>query len=273
MRELQREIIAQLGVRPEIDPAAEAQRRIRFLIDYLRISHAKGFVLGISGGVDSTLAGRLCQLAVEQARLEGTESRFVAIRLPHNVQADEADAQAALGFIRPDETYTFNIGEATAALSKEFQRATSTEITDFTRGNMKARLRMIAQFAIAGDAGMLVVGTDHAAEAVTGFYTKFGDGAADLTPLSGLNKRQVRAICAELGAPESLWGKVPTADLLDARPGRTDEDELGLSYDQIDDYLERREVPEPVADLIEEYFLRSRHKRHLPPTPTDTWWR
>src|SRR5690606_9030567 len=132
---------------------------------------------------------------------------------------------------------------------------------------------MVVQYAIGGESGLLVIGTDHAAEAVTGFYTKFGDGAADVLPLAGLNKRQGRALLRALGAPERLWQKVPTADLLDGVPGRSDEDELGLTYEQIDDYLEGREVAPEVAERIEAKHHGSRHKRALPVTPADTWWR
>src|SRR5690606_32969420 len=120
------------------------------------------------------------------------------------------------------------------------------------------------QYALAGHDGRLVIGTDHAAEAVTGFYTKFGDGAADILPLSGLSKRQGRMLLKHLGAPERLYLKMPTADLLDGQPGRSDEDELGLSYEHIDDYLEGRAVPAEVAARIEAKYLATRHKRHLP---------
>ena len=106
MRELQRTIIDHLGVKPEIDPAAEVDRRVRFLVDYLRASGAKGYVLGLSGGVDSTLAGRLAQLAVERIRAEGGDAVFVGMRLPYRVQHDEADAVAAVEFVDADETVT-----------------------------------------------------------------------------------------------------------------------------------------------------------------------
>src|SRR5690606_34047939 len=112
--------------------------------------------------------------------------------------------------------------------------ALAEPLRDFTKGNVKARARMIAQYAIAGQHGHLVVGTDHAAEAVTGFFTKFGDGGADVLPLSGLTKRQGKQLLEALGAPERLYLKLPTADLLDERPGQTDETDLGISYAQID---------------------------------------
>lgn len=273
MRELQRQIITELGVQPEIDPAAEVERRVSFLIDYLHASHAAGFVLGISGGVDSTLAGRLAQVAVERLRGRGEEVDFVAVRLPYGTQHDEDDARAAMRFVAAWTEWTFNVAAPVDAVEAEFQHTTGREISDFNKGNVKARLRMVAQYALAGERNLLVIGTDQAAEGVTGFFTKFGDGGADLLPLSGLTKRQVRQLLEHLGAPEPVWRKVPTADLLDDRPGRTDEDELGLSYDHIDDYLEGREVPESVAEQIEQRFLRSRHKRTVPVAVTDDWWR
>ena len=273
MRAQQRVIIEESGVRPEIDPAQEVQRRVQFLVDYLAATRTKGFVLGISGGLDSTLAGRLAQLAVEKVRAEGGAAEFVAVRLPYNVQHDEADAAAAVAFVAADETITYNVAPAVDGFEAEYDRAVGTPMTDFTKGNTKARLRMIAQYAIAGDRGLLVIGTDHAAESVTGFFTKFGDGGADLLPLSGLNKRQNRALLKHLGADERLWSKMPTADLLDENAGRPDEDELGLRYDDIDDYLEGREVPEAVAEKIETVWLRTRHKRTVPVTVADTWWR
>ena len=103
MRELQSQIIAELGVKPSIDPAQEIRQRVDFLKQYARASRTVGFVLGISGGLDSTLAGRLAQLAVEDLEAEGVDSNFIAVRLPYNVQADEEDAQAALEFIRAQD--------------------------------------------------------------------------------------------------------------------------------------------------------------------------
>ena len=274
-------IIAELGVRPHIDPAEEVESRVAFLADYLRSTPATGFVLGISGGQDSTLAGRLCQLATEHLRAEGLpEARFVAMRLPYGAQPDEDDAQTALEFIRPDERITVDVRAASDASSAAAAAALADmpgpagPLRDFVRGNVKARERMIAQYAVAGQLNLLVVGTDHAAEAVTGFYTKYGDGGVDLTPLTGLTKRQGAALLRHLGAPDSTWRKVPTADLEDDRPGLPDEVALGVTYEQIDDYLEGRDGVAPeAAARIEQLFRNSRHKRAVPATPLDTWWR
>lgn len=287
---LQSQIIEALGVRPSIDPAAEVAARVDYLANYLRRTGAKGYVLGISGGQDSTLAGKLAQLAC--AQVPGTA--FYAVRLPHGVQADEADAQVALRFIEPDHTLTVNIASATAALddavagalaaqvqtetagisaseaasaSEAGAAATGYDLGDFNRGNLKARLRMTAQYAIAGEVGALVLGTDHAAENVTGFFTKWGDGAADLLPLEGLNKRQGAALLRELGAPESTWRKIPTADLEDNKPLLPDEEALGISYSDIDDYLEGKEIPTASRERLESLWAKGAHKRHMPQGP------
>ncbi|QDB78582.1 ammonia-dependent NAD(+) synthetase [Georgenia sp. 311] len=270
--QLQSEIIAALEViDPEtFDAAAQAERRIEFLTRYLQETGARGLVLGISGGVDSTVAGRLCQLACERVREAGGDAQFVAVRLPYRVQKDEEDAAAAVEFIAPDVLETIDIGPATDGMWDQVL-ASRTPVTDakddYHKGNVKARMRMTAQYAIAGARGMLVVGTDQAAEAVVGFYTKFGDGAADVTPMFGLPKRRVREIGVHLGTPESLVNKVPTADLESDKPLLPDEEALGVRYDVVDDYLEGKEVAEQDEATIVGWYRRTAHKRALPVTP------
>ena len=235
----------------------------------------KALVLGISGGQDSSLAGRLSQLAVEKLREEtgDNEYQFIAVRLPYGEQADESDAMFAINdFIKPDKIMRVNIKAATDAMVVSLNEA-GTPISDFNKGNIKARERMIVQYAIGGENKGAVVGTDHAAEAVTGFYTKFGDGGADITPLSGLDKRQGKALLQYLGAPAKLYDKTPTADLEEDKPMRPDEEALGVRYDEIDDYLEGREVSPAAAEKIEGWYRRTQHKRHLPIAPYDTWWK
>lgn len=271
---LQDRIITELHAKPAIDPAEEVTARVNFLVDYAITTGAKGFTLGISGGQDSTLAGRLCQLAVEELRRRGTKAEFYAVRLPYATQADEEDAQIALEFIRPSQSVTINVQDATLAVASAVSDCLDGKpVSDFNKGNIKARQRMIAQYTLASETGTLVVGSDHAAEAVTGFYTKFGDGAADLMPLVGLNKRQGAALLKYLGAPASTWEKVPTADLEEDRPMLSDEEALGVTYAHIDDYLEGKDVPAEAAERIEHLWRVSRHKRTTPPGPADTWWR
>lgn len=271
---LQKQIMKDLNVNPDIFPSEEIRKRVQFLKNYLLKTKAKGFVLGISGGQDSTLAGRLAQLAVEDLRSDGVEATFIAVRLPYGKQQDEDDAQKSLNFIRADREVVYNIKDPVDAVQKEYNWTMEEKpLSDYQKGNVKARMRMIAQYAIGGMEGLLVVGTDHAAEAVTGFYTKFGDGGADILPLSGLTKRQGKALLKELGADERLYLKVPTADLLDQKPGQADETELGISYDELDDYLEGKPVSMEVAFKIEERYRLTEHKRRLPVTMFDSWWK
>ena len=272
---LQDKIIAELGVKPEISPEAEVRRSVDFLKEYLKqYPFLKSLVLGISGGQDSSLAGRLAQLAIEELRAEtgDTTYQFIAVRLPYGVQQDEDDAQRALDFIKPDVSLTVNIKRAVDGKIAALTEA-GLAITDFNKGNIKARQRMITQYAIAGEHSGAVVGTDHASENITGFFTKFGDGGADILPLFRLNKRQGKQLLAYLNADEALYNKVPTADLEDGKPGLADEVALGVSYDNIDDYLEGREIDTAARAIIENWWLKTEHKRHLPITVFDDFWR
>ncbi|MEV5321091.1 ammonia-dependent NAD(+) synthetase [Streptomyces sp. NPDC052687] len=268
---LQQQIARELQVSESFDAREEIERRVAFLAERLTSTGLRALVLGISGGVDSSTAGRLCQLAVERVRAAGHEATFFAMRLPYGVQADEADAQRALEFIRADRVLTVDVKPASdAALEAVVAGGTvfrDAHHQDFVHGNIKARQRMIAQYAVAGAENGLVVGTDHAAEAVSGFFTKFGDGAADVVPLTGLTKRRVRAVAAELGAPDSLVWKTPTADLETLDPGKPDEDALGVTYDDIDDFLEGKPVAEPAFEAIVRRYRLTEHKRQLPIAP------
>lgn len=252
---------------------AEIKHRIRFIQETLRQSGLETLVLGISGGIDSTLAGRLAQLAAEGLRKETGEDRyrFIALRLPYQTQQDAADAKAALDFIRPDERLEINMAGSVMDLARQVPQLESLAAArrDFVVGNIKARCRMVAQYAVANATNGLVIGTDHAAEAVMGFYTKFGDGACDLTPLAGLVKGQIRAMAHQLGAPDSLVHKIPTADLEDLHPGKPDEEAYGVSYEQIDAFLHGQEVDESVKERIIRAWKSSAHKRRLPLTPAD----
>ncbi|AZK46221.1 ammonia-dependent NAD(+) synthetase [Paenibacillus lentus] len=273
MDHTQKQITEALHVKPSIDVRAEIRSRIDFLKEYCRKAHAKGYVLGISGGQDSTLAGRLAQLAVEELRAEGYDATFYAVRLPYGVQKDEDDAEAAMAFIQADQEFVVNIQEPVLALANVVEQSTSLKLSDFNKGNAKARVRMIVQYAIGGETGCLVVGTDHAAESITGFFTKFGDGGADVLPLAGLTKGQGRELLRELKASERLYLKVPTADLLDNKPLQADETELGIAYEVLDQYLTGNAVDSEDQASIEKRYAVSRHKRELPATPFDTWWK
>ncbi|MEI7411278.1 ammonia-dependent NAD(+) synthetase [Pectobacterium aroidearum] len=272
---LQNDIITALGVKSSIEPAQEIRVSVDFLKNYLNAHpFVTSLVLGISGGQDSTLTGKLCQTAITELRNETGKARyqFIAVRLPYGVQADEADCQDAIAFIQPDRVLTVNIKPAIEA-SEATLRAIGVELSDFVKGNEKARERMKAQYSIAGMNAGLVVGTDHAAEAVTGFFTKYGDGGTDINPIFRLNKRQGKALLRELGCPSHLYTKAPTADLEEDRPSLPDEVALGVTYEKIDDYLEGKQIEAKDAAIIENWYRKTEHKRRPPITVFDDFWR
>ncbi|WP_394393341.1 ammonia-dependent NAD(+) synthetase [Shewanella woodyi] len=273
------QILREMKVQPAIEASYEVERRIAFIKLKLKESHTQTLVLGISGGVDSSLAGKLCQLAVDQLNEETSSElyQFIAVRLPYHVQKDEDEAQLACQFITPSKLVTVNIHDGVSGVHQEtLSGLTSAGVEvsdsaklDFVKGNVKARMRMIAQYEIAGLTGGLVVGTDHSAENITGFYTKWGDGACDLAPIFGLNKRQVRQLAAYLGAPAVLVEKAPTADLEEDKPQLEDEVALGLTYEQIDDFLEGKAVDSYVEDRLVGIYKATQHKREAIPTIYD----
>lgn len=271
-------IISQMRVLPKIDPAAEIARRVRFIKERLQAAGSRTLVLGISGGVDSCTLGRLAQLAVNELNTEtGGDYQFVAVRLPYNIQRDEADAQASIDFIEPTRALAVNVqpgadaihNETCQALEKSGLLPASDSKQDFIKGNVKARTRMVIQYEIAGMLDGLVLGTDHSAENITGFYTKYGDGACDLAPLFGLNKRQVRELADYMGAPSHVVRKAPTADLESLAPQKADEAALGMSYDQIDDFLEGKDIDPEIAQRLVHIFEKTQHKRQPIPTIYD----
>ena len=275
MRPLQRQIIEALRVQPVIDPAKEVRVTINFLKDYLYAHPSlRVYVLGISGGQDSSLLGRIAQIAIEEIRQETEQDdfQFIGLRMPYGNQRDEEDAQEALEFINPDKVLTVNIKGSTDKMEAALVQA-GVALSDYNKGNIKARQRMIVQYAVAGQLSGVVLGTDHAAESVTGFFTKFGDGSADLMPLWRLTKSQGRQMMEYLQAPPSLYLKVPVADLEDKKPMQPDEEVIGVTYQSIDAYLTGQRISDQDAEIIEQWYFKTQHKRHLPITVFDDFWK
>lgn len=275
---LKQSIIDEMKVLPQIDVTYEVTRRVNFIKAQLRQSGLNSLILGISGGIDSCTLGRLAQLAVNELNQEHQEQyQFIAVRLPYDTQADEADAQASIDFIQPSHAVTVNVQPGADAIDKVTSTAlndaqllpSDSSKRDFVKGNVKARTRMVIQYEIAGMVDGLVLGTDHSAENITGFYTKYGDGACDLAPLFGLSKRQVRQVAKYMGAPDNIITKAPTADLETLDPQKADEAALGLSYDQIDDFLESKEVTDAVSEKLLNVYTKTQHKRVPIPTIYD----
>lgn len=273
--DLQKQIVEEMAVTPEIDPKEEIRKSVEFIKEYLKAhSFMKSLVLGQSGGQDSTLLGKLAQMAIAELREETGDPnyKFIAMRLPYGEQADEEEAMDAIEWIGVDEVVRVDIKPAVDAAEQSIEAAGVT-VSDFNKGNIKARERMVTQYAVAAAFKGAVLGTDHSAEGVTGFFTKYGDGGTDINPLFRLNKRQGKALLKELGAPSVFYEKTPTADLESDNPGLADEEKLGVSYDAIDDYLEGKEVSEEDAKTIEKHYLSTQHKRNLPVTIFDDFWK
>ncbi|UXS76226.1 ammonia-dependent NAD(+) synthetase [Staphylococcus chromogenes] len=264
MNNMQEIIVNEMKVQPEID-VKETIEEIKYFIKSYVTSHSfiQTLVLGISGGQDSILVGKLAQMAVNELNENGDKHyQFIAVKLPYGVQRDADEVEEALKFIQPDQTISVNIKAAVDQSVASLKEA-GIALTDFQKGNEKARERMKVQFSIAANLSGIVLGTDHSAENVTGFYTKYGDGAADIAPIFGLNKRQGRALLKYLDAPQQLYEKIPTADLEDNQPQLPDEVALSVTYDEIDDYLEGKTISSTASEKIEALFIKNAHKREL----------
>lgn len=266
MSQLQNEIISRFGVRAQINVEEEVHRRVNFLKDYILKAKAKGLLIAISGGLDSAVATGLCIRATDELTAEQGETYItLGVFQPFNKQEDIHDSYAVAEAFQLQHTLEVNIADAVDSLVEHTQMAMNKltlpikpSVSIAGKGNVKARVRMVSQYALAFDLQLLVVGTDHASEAITGFYTKWGDGAADIVPLQSLNKRQVGQLAAYLGVPESIINKAPTAGLWE---GQTDEKELGIPYQMNSDYLEGKTIPQEMQQKLEAKYQVTEHKR------------
>ncbi|MEC0182334.1 ammonia-dependent NAD(+) synthetase [Paenibacillus peoriae] len=261
---LQEQIIAELGVQPTINVEAEVRKRVDFLKSYVTKTGSKGLLIAISGGIDSAVATALCKQATDELTKElGEEYKTLGVFQPYGKQEDIEHSYAVAKAFDLKYAGETNIKEAVDKVAVEVEHTLKDiglerSITPQVKGNVKARTRMVVQYALANELNLLVVGTDHASEAITGFYTKWGDGAVDITPLSTLNKRQVRMLASHLGVPQAILDKAPTAGLWE---GQTDEKELGISYEANSDYLEGKEIDPAAREKLESFFTRTAHKR------------
>jgi NAD+ synthase len=229
---------------------------------------ARGLVVGLNGGLESAVVARLAQLAAPSA--------VVAAILPcHSDPADEADAAAvashySLTTIRIDLSSAYDqlIAGSQAAMQALPAAARKSPAADRSTANIKPRLRMTALYFLADSLNCLVAGTSSRTAIAAGHFTKYGDGGVDLLPLGRLLKRDVRSLARDLGVPAHIIARAPGAGLW---MGQTDEKELGVSYDELDRYLD--EGPESVAPAtglkIERLIRSAEHKSQLPPMPEE----
>lgn len=242
-----------------------AQRISTWLRERAGIAGAHGYVFGLSGGVDSAVVAKLCQLAFPQ--------RVLGVILPcYSHSQDEEDARLvahafSIPVARVDLEPAFDalIDSLTHAVKGMPTHVDTVDIKQqLPEANVKPRLRMASLYFIANSLNYLVAGTGNKSEITLGYYTKYGDGGVDVLPIGGLVKSEVRALAHELGVPETIITKAPTAGLW---VGQTDEAEMGFSYDTLEQYLQRGRaaVPVEVADRIDKLRRASEHKREVPP--------
>ncbi|MGF7049349.1 NAD+ synthase [Paenibacillus sp. DS2015] len=265
---LQEEIIAALGVKPSIHVESEVNNRVAFLKEYVKNAGATGLLIAISGGLDSAVVAGLCKRATDELSQEtGKDYMTLGVFQPYGSQADIDHSYAVAKAFDLKQVVETNIEDAVNEVALEVEQGFKglgihRHMSYKGKGNVMARTRMVMQYALSFELNLIVVGTDHASEAITGFYTKWGDGAVDVTPMSSLNKRQVRQIAAYIGVPQSIIDKAPSAGLW---AGQTDEDELGITYDENSDYLEGKEITPVAKERLESFYRKTAHKRNAIP--------
>lgn len=241
------------------DMDREIEHIVMWLREKVKESATKGIVVGLSGGIDSSVVAFLIKKAFPDNSL--------GVILPcKSGEGDKLDALAladAAG-ITNIEVELSETHDLLHTKLKEVMGDFETENDRLTDANLRARLRMSTLYGVANNLSYLVAGTDNEAELLTGYFTKYGDGGVDILPIANLKKREVFQMAEYLGVPSSILNKAPSAGLWD---GQTDEIEMGTTYDLIDDYLEGKEIPKKDKDIIERLHRRSEHKRQMPPAP------
>ncbi len=240
-----------------IDCKVVITRIQQWLDEYLRNSGARGFVVGLSGGLDSSVTVVLCHRVTKNT---------VGLLLPCSLDSDDMEDARLIGEKFDIRLITYDLKPAYTAFLRIFGRMKKQGASlDLALANIKPRLRMIALYYVANKFNYLVVGTSNRVELMLGYFTKYGDGGSDILPLGDLLKRDVRRIAETLDVPRKIIGKAPSAGLW---PGQTDEGDLGASYDILDRVVGNEEVTDVDARLVNrlrELTVIGKHKRLSPP--------
>ena len=233
----------------------ETEKRIEFIRDVIKTAGANGVVYGNSGGKDCALVGILCKMACDN-----TVGLIMPCGSKRNYETDKIDAEAiAEQFAIASRVIDLSDirNELIRVIGKE------TPLNDSALTNIAPRLRMTALYAIAADENRLVAGTGNRSEVYMGYFTKWGDGACDFNPIADLTVTEIYEFLNHLHAPSFIIGKAPSAGLFD---GQTDENEMGVTYRSIDNFLLTGTVNEHDGTIIEKFHRSSKHKRKMPIT-------
>ena len=232
-----------------------AEKLVSWIKEQVSAAGCQGVVIGMSGGIDSSVLAVLCQRAFPQ--------KMLGVIMPcHSGQEDKAHAQLVAGkfSIPTTEAVLDNIFDALLHALPDCKAPSSA--SRMAQANLKTRLRMLTLYYIANQLNYMVAGATNRSELSMGYFTKYGDGGVDIMPMGSLAKRQVRELASSLGIPQPIIDKPPSAGLWD---GQTDEGEMGFSYDELDRYLLTSEAPSKLKEKIESMIAASSHKRSLPP--------
>lgn len=237
----------------------EIDRVVEWIRETVQNAHQNGVVVGLSGGIDSAVVANLVKRAFPE------DSIGVILPVKSSTK-DSIDARAVaekcgLHWIEMDLSVSHELIYDDIKIKLDRDLNGRARITD---ANLRARLRMSTLYGVANSLGYLVAGTDNAAEVLTGYFTKYGDGGVDFLPIANLTKREVYEWAKVLGVPQQVIDRAPSAGLWE---GQTDEAELGVKYNDIDDYLEGKEISEAAKTRIEHLYNVTAHKRVMPPKP------
>lgn len=232
-----------------------AEKLVSWIREKVLAAGCEGVVMGMSGGLDSSVLAVLCYRAFPQSML--------GVLMPcYNGQEEVEHARAvASQFSIPTKTVVLDTTFDTL-LKVLSSGSVEPGVNQVAKGNLKARLRMLTLYYFANQLKYLVVGSSNVSELSIGYFTKYGDGGVDIMPLGNLAKGQVKELACSLGIPQPIIDKPPSADLW---KGQTDESELGFSYDELDHYLVTGEANDELKEKIESMIAAGEHKRQPPP--------